>query len=224
MSSYYSQGLSHSLCSKKEKRINEIIMKKKKTIKEGLIRALRIKEKKTFKNIEECRSIYKNRKKYSKCIIRKQKRKKNKQKNDICNKTIKLVDSKFGKCVHDISLVKMKKVKDKLNNMKGWILSTSVKKKSKKFARIQCHLITVIKILESSNINFNLSGLRDSYIKKITNNLNKLYADIFFNTMMNDNVFEKNLGYIFFVVDELKEDIVMPLIDTIENYVNKLIN
>jgi hypothetical protein len=210
---YYSQSSNGTLCYKKQKIFAEK-MKKYKTRKAGLIKGLRKTEKKTFKKIKECSSILESVKNYDSCVSKR-------KQSEKCTKSINLVNSNFGKCVHGISLVKMKKVKNKLNNMKGLILSTSVNKKSKKFARIQCHLITVIKILESST-NFNLSNLRNLYIRRIQNDMNKWYAEIFFDTIMNDNVFEKNLGYIFFVVDDLKNKIVMPLIDIIEEYVNSI--
>lgn len=213
MPSYNSQISNFgSLCYEKQQKINTIL-KSYNSSQAGLIRALRKKDK-TLKKISACSLIKNKTKKYDKCYKRRFKSSK-------CKSIKNLYDKYFGKCIYGISMEKLKLIKNKINKMKGIILSTSVKKKGEKFKKIQCDLVVIKKIFEV-NGGVNLTSVRNLYLKNISNDINKYYAEIFFDTIMNDNMFERNLGFMFFVVDDLKDKVVIPLLNVFEELINRI--
>ena len=160
----------------------------------GIISA--IKKDKTFKKVKSCTKSKSLVKKYYKCS-------KKTKKNKNCNETIKTFNKNYKNCSIDISKKKIKIIKKKLNTIKGYIFNKGNEDRQKRFRKIQCDLLIILKFL--SNKGINLNKIQYEYLNGIDKGIHNYYGRIFFDTIMNDGSFMNNLGYAYFVVPDLKK-------------------
>ena len=177
----------------------------------GIISA--IKKDKTFKKVKSCRKSKSLVKKYYKCS-------KKTKKNQNCNETIKTFNKNYKNCSIDISKKKIKIIKKKLNTIKGYIFNKGNEDRQKRFRKIQCDLLIILKFL--SNKGINLNKIQYEYLNGIDKGIHNYYGRIFFDTIMNDGSFMNNLGYAYFVVPDLKKKVVDKFVETIEKLIKNL--
>lgn len=199
-----------NICAKKQDTIDKKT-RKYNNYNLGLISG--IKKDKTFKKIKSCKKAKSLVIKYYKCS-------KKTKKNKNCNETIKTFNKNNKECSIDLSKNKIKIIKEKLDTIKGFIFNKSNENREKRFRKIQCDLLIVLKFL--SNKGIYLNKIQHEYLNSIDKGIHNYYGRIFFDTIINDGKFMNNLGYAYFVVPDLKKKVVDKFVQTLETLTKTL--
>lgn len=208
-----------SLCTKKSDQFQKTYTKqytKSGSRKVALVKALHDINKKSRK-IKACDRINDIKsKKYRKCSEKKEKyARKNKsyKLSSECSDRLSKVEQNYGSCVSDIYKNQIEDADEKLKSISGLFQG---KNRRKRFEEAQCKLVAVVKILNHSGIKNR--EIMDRYTRKLKKHINPSYGKIFFETMMNDGLYERNIAHIFFSDSELKGNIVYPFIESMNEF------
>jgi len=208
-----------SLCTKKSDKFQKQYTKqynKSGSRKVALVKALHEINKKTRK-IKACDKINDvTSKKYKKCIDKKAKYSRDNKDYKLteeCRGRLDKVDKNYGVCLSEVYKTQIVDVEEKLKSVSGIMMA---KNRRKRFEEAQCKLVAVVKILNHTGIKNR--EIMDRYTRKLKNHINPSYGKIFFETMMNDGLYERNIAHIFFSDSELKGNIVYPFIESMNEF------
>lgn len=208
-----------SLCTRKSDRFQKTYTKqynKSGSRKVALVKALHDINKKTRK-VKACERISDMKsKRVKKCADKKAKYARNNKSYKLsgeCRGYLDKVKQNYASCVGDVFKNQVADADEKLKSIGSIMMSRN---RRKRFEEAQCKLVAVVKILNHTGIRNR--DIMDRYARKLKKHINPNYGKIFFETVMNDGLYERNIAHIFFSDSELKGNIVYPFIETMNEF------
>lgn len=164
------------------------------------------------RGVGACKSIRKiNSKRLAKCLSRKRS---GKSVSSECENRFRIINDKFKTCIDKSYSSSIKSVAYRVNSILGGMLGLD---KHNTFKIIQCELFSIIKILLIHGISH--QEILKLFIEKSkkNDNISEYYPRIFYETIMNNDMYKQNLGRIFFSIKTLRKNVVMTFIETLED-------